>query len=446
MTIANNVKFTSRNFPSDWDIPNDVTGRIIVGGLHEWRAECYYLIDFDRRVIQNCTIEISDYVNAMGDFFSKTISIENLPYASRSYREAAYNFVQPHEGLCLKSGTIVYAMHNASYMRIVDFDQKIVSHFSNSNVFIPEMLSATNSLSRSGDCISYSVTNMEQRASKYNGVDIDLDTSIFDVDVNFSSSKFICELKTREAIHEVKVCPEEQFILLTEFCLSTPGKLPPFNDRVFDCYEAWINYEKSGLFESNIYLVDRGSNKYSSIIANNKTPGHVEFSKVDKNRFYLSSHNLSKGHGRLILHGEGNLTIGRIESEKINLIEVFSDFEFYRVTSHKVFSYKELNFIAVTVYPNKLYLLSDPELKVIRNVTLYPHAPIGKHKLHFCELKPHMPIWLETSDNGRYVVLVSNEYFYLYDLELGSLKSFGGYSFNGQFIGTSHITNLNDFR
>lgn len=446
MSFKNNVEFTSRPLPTEWNIPTRLTGRILVGGLYEWRDECYYIIDFDNRIIRNCRIEVSDYVKEMAQFFEKTLSVGDLPYGSRSHRDAVFHFVQPHEGFCLTNGVVVVAMHNASYMRLIDFEKEEVSHFSHANGFSTEMLSATNSMNKSMDSIFYSVTDMEQRVRKYKGQAKNLDTQVRVLSSSLNNSEVICKLRSIEAIHEVKICPDENFILLTEFCLTTPCKLPPAADGIFDNYQSWRDYEAHGLHKSNLYLVDRHNRNSCSIPVNDKTPGHIEFSDVDDNRFYLSCHNLSKGHGKLILHGEGNLTVGSIQSGKPELVGTYSDPKFYRVTSHKVFQYGDAKLIAATVYPNRLYVMSDPDLEVLQDVVLYPHEPIERGRLHFSNLQPHMPIWLETSDDGRYVVLVSNEYIYVYDLALKRLESHRGYSFNGSFIGTAHITNLNDFR
>jgi hypothetical protein len=336
-------------------------------------------------------------------------------------------------------------MHNASYMRVIDFDQKYVSHFSSADEFTPEMLSATNSINGIKKSIFFSSTDMDQRILKYKGSNIDLDTVVYRLCVDSMNREKIVDLKTREVIHEVKVCPDEQYILLTEFFLAAQGKLPRNSESVFEEYERWGNYEESSLYSSNLYLIDQNTKKSTSILVNRKTPGHVEFSKSDDNLFYLSSHNLSKAYGRLILHGEGNLTVGALRAGKIEFMKEFSDKNFYRVTSHKIFNHKESSMIAVTVYPNRLYVLSEPELEILHDVVLFKHDSIEKGRLHFCDSKPHMPIWLETSDNGRYVILISNEYIYTYDLILRKLERFHGFSFEGDFIGTAHAINLNDF-
>lgn len=445
MTIADRVNFSDRFFPSEWNIPEDLTGRILVGGLSGWKDECYYLVDFDRRIIRNCTIDISSYVDDMARYLEQRVSVPKLPYASTSHRAAVFNFVQPHEGMALKDGRIIFATHNASYAREIEFDQGHVSQFSEQPRFVPQMMSATNSLDKAGDRMFYAVTDMDQRVRMYVNGPGELDTSVYSVDTQWRKSEKIADIKTQEVIHEVKCCPNERFLALTEFCLTARGRFPDFSETVFKDYHLWNDYESKGLYTSSLYLVDRSAGTWSSRPVNDQTPGHIEFSNTDPDRFYLSSHNLSKLHGKLILHGRGSLITGSIASGVLSLTGGYSDPVFYRVTSHKVFSFEGEHFIAVTVYPNRFYILSEPDLRVVHDIKLYEHEAIGAAGLYFCNMQPHLPLWIETSDNGRYVILISNEYVYFYDMKTRNLESLQGYSFNGGFIGTAHITNMNDF-
>ena len=189
MTIADAVSFSSRPFAQDWKLPSDLTGRILVSGYHLGKHECYYVIDFDRRVVDNCTIDISGYVADMADYLRRNLALEHLPYGGRSHEAAVYNFVQPHEGLALKDGRVVVAMHNSSYAREIDFSQRQVGQFSEEGRFVPQMLSATHSLDETGDHLLYAVTDMDQRMQMYRGERSTLDTGAFCVDTNWRAPR-----------------------------------------------------------------------------------------------------------------------------------------------------------------------------------------------------------------------------------------------------------------
>ena len=444
MDAFDNAQFRSQEFPASWEVPPDVRGRILVGGLDSNR-ESYYLLDFDCRRILNCTVDESRYRQAFSAYLRDKVPLHKLPYGSVSHDAAVMNFLQPHEGLQLRDGRALVALHNASFIREIDFEQRNATHLGGNQGFVPQMLSATNSLDASGERYYYAVTDMDQRLQVYRDGPAPLDTRLLSQCTRSGSVQSHVALKTSEVIHEVKVCPDDRHVALTEFFLATPGAIPPLHDKVFEYGEAWSDYERQGLYASSLYLADLQNGCYTSTPVNNETPGHIEFSLASPDRFYLSCHNLSKLHGKLILHGTGSLLTGSIATGAARLAGGYSDDRFYRVTSHKVFQFQGRRFIAATVFPNRFYLLSDPEMRLERDVELYGHAPIEPGRLHFCTLLPHMPLWLETSDDGRYVMLISNQDVYLHDVAGGSTRVLRGFNFAGPFMGTAHTTNLNDF-
>lgn len=445
MTLANNAFFYKKNFPTHWDIPIDISGRILVGGFHNAQDECYYVIDFAKRTLECCIVDVTTYAKQMSVYLRKQLELHQLPYGSSSHESAVYNFLQPHEGLELKNGLIAMAMHNASYTRLINFEQKYVSAFSSENTFIPEMVSATNSLDKSGDNLFYSISDMNHRMEMYRSERSDISTQVYRASVSLEHYELLQELKTTEVIHEVKFCPNQKNILLTEFCLTAKSKLPPRHEQVFACHDEWSTYQENGLYTSPIYLLDINKKCHTKINVNSKTPGHVEFLKSEPNSFWLSCHNLSKGYGKLILHGPGELIKGEIHDGKISIKESYSNEFFYRVTSHKIYNYDSKEYIVATVFPNKFYIFETNPFSVVKNVQLYEHEAIENGKLHFCTLLEHMPIWIETSDDGRYVILVSNNSIYIYDMKTSKLFDCDGWSFKNNFVGTAHITNMNDF-
>ncbi|NMD81427.1 hypothetical protein HG597_20195 [Klebsiella sp. DNRA6] len=445
MTTYNNALFSEKAFPKYWNLPDDISGRILVGGFHNLQNECYYLIDFHERKINCCIINVATYAAQMSLFLKKNLKLAQLPYGSASHESAVYNFLQPHEGLELKNGLIAMAMHNASYTRLLNFEQKYVSAFTSKQEFIPEMVSATNSVDSNGEHYYYSISDMNQRMAMYRGERSSIDTYVYKTKVKLQDSTLIKKINTSEVIHEVKVSPDKNGIAMTEFCLTAKGPLPPRHDRVFLDYDEWNQYEKLGLHKSPMYLINEDTKHHTTLCINDKTPGHIEFQNIKSNEFWLSCHNLSKAYGKLILHGQGELIHGVIENDEIFIRKKITDNSLYRVTSHKVFLYNGKEYMVVTSFPDSFYIYDTQEREFIKKVELYQHDRIEPNKLYFCTLHDHIPLWIETSDNGRYVILVSNTVLYIYDLKTFNLTAYAGWSFNGGFIGTAHITNMNDF-
>jgi hypothetical protein len=443
--IADRVEFSKLPFPAAWNVPTSCRGRILIGGLAQGNREAYYLIDFNRRVVESCEIDVRGYAAVMASYLRDRVPAEHLPYGLRDHAAAVPAYVQPHEGLELPDGRIAFALHNAGFLRELEFVERHAASYPREAEFTPVMLSATNSLDPSGERLVYAESDLDARLQRYIDRSTPVPTRVRTVDAGLrGSATTVCSLETEEAVHEVKACPDGRHILLTEFCLVARGEPPPASDDVFATAEPWQPYERAGLEHSRLYLVDGSAGTCSSILPDGRTPGHVEFSKTDPARFYLSCHNLSKCHGRLLLHGLGKLIAIRLAPPSLEVVGEFSDERFLRVTSHKVYEYRGQPRIVVTVYPNRFYILSDPDLAVIEDVELFPHPALEHSGLVFCTLPPHLPIWIETSADGRYVILVSNEVVYLYDQDHRQLHSFSGYSFRGSFIGTAHIKNLDD--
>lgn len=443
--IGDRASFSEVPFAEAWDVPAACRGRILVGGLGRDNCEAYYLIDFNRRVVASCEIDVRGYSAAMAGYLRGRVRAEHLPYGLREHHAVVPAYVQPHEGLELPDGRVAFALHNAGYLRELHFGDRHASSYPREPEFVPIMLSATNSLDAAGETLFYAETELDARLRRYADRSTPLPTRVRAVDTGFgATAATLCSLETEEAIHEVKSCPDDRHVLLTEFCLVARGEPPPQADDVFTARERWQPYERDGLERSRLYLVDRSAGTWSAIHPDGRTPGHVEFSKADPAVFYLSCHNLSKCHGRLILHGRGKLIAIRLSPPSLDVVGEYSDERFFRTTSHKVYEHRGQKRIAITVYPNRFYILSDPELAVLDDVELFAHPAPEATGLTFCTLPPHLPLWIETSEDGRYVILVSNEVVYLYDQDLRELRRFSGYSHRGGFVGTAHIKNLDD--
>ncbi|XRA84016.1 hypothetical protein RPN53_20150 [Pseudomonas putida] len=96
MPITDSAQFDEKPFPSHWHLPEDLTGRIFIGGLWENR-ECYYLIDFAQKLIKSCAVQVDSYVSALSGYIEKHLAPDQYPYACGSSKAVAYCFVQPHE-------------------------------------------------------------------------------------------------------------------------------------------------------------------------------------------------------------------------------------------------------------------------------------------------------------------------------------------------------------
>lgn len=219
-----------------------------------------------------------------------------------------------------------------------------------------------------------------------------------------------------EGLHEVKCSPDGKYVLLTEFCLQAIGKVPQIqlDNYTWKGYQEWNNYEKLGLKETKLSAISIDGENIDNIEPRGLVPGHVEFSNLNENKFYLSCHAMSKANGKVVLHEQGVLEECIYEDGVIKSQRYFSAPDFIRLTSHKIFEYNGKSYIAITGYPNYLFLFEDDTFEVIKKIKLFDCDTIDISRMHVCTLDDRTPLWLDTSDNGKYIILISNKLIYIY--------------------------------
>ncbi len=177
--------FVVRPFPDNWPIPTGCTGRILVAGLAQGH-EAYYLIDFGARLTRLCLVLDSGYSQQMQAWLEQHLPLDALPYGVLTHEALLPNFIQPHEALSVADGRVVVAMHNTSYMRVIDFEQQQIGAYPDAT-FRPVMLSATNSLNSAADTLYFASTSLHDRALRYADGVQELDTRILACDVDLTS-------------------------------------------------------------------------------------------------------------------------------------------------------------------------------------------------------------------------------------------------------------------
>ncbi|SFS07505.1 hypothetical protein [Anaeromicropila populeti] len=445
---SSKYKFERISCIDSWEIPEDCKMKILVGGLDKQNNEVYYLINFSAHAIDKCTIDTEEYRNEYAAYLESKMEIRDLPYGSTSCQGLMGAFVQPHEGMQLKDGTIAVAMHNCDYIRLLDFEQNKVSHYPPIEHYHPIVYSATNSLSSDKNTLYFAEWNMDERIARYKGADkkIDLRLKSINYKLDENTEKDIAVVQGIEGLHEVKCSPNDQYLILTEFSLQSISK--SIGSSVTDEWmndKNWTKYEEDGLAKTMLQSVNIETKKTEVIKPYGDTPGHVEFGLSNTEKIYLSCHSMSKAAGRIFLHGQGIMETYERRKNKLVKTGMYTTPEFIRITSHKVFSYKGINYMTVTVYPNRFYVFHDEDFTLYKDIKLYDCNPLDLTRMHLTTLDEKTPLWIETSNNGRYIVLISNRYVYLYDMETEEMKVFDGYNEDKTFIGTAHITNMDDF-
>lgn len=414
---------------------SELCDELLIPGILADGTEIYYIINFRRFEVTRIAVNNSQERLSLATKLKSGVSEKHLPYGVNNHYDFTTSWIQPHEGLWLDGERIMIAMHNCSFYRIINLSERTIYTKTINNA----MTSATNC--RSKDKIYYTETDMLSRISNMESEYSPLLTKVIEFSSETLTRRVVAELLTTEAIHQVQISPDSRKLILTEFCIDLRSQCPsrtPDDNYMTDL--SWQRYGGTPLPESFTHQVDINSGKHTSFIPEGLTPGHAEFSSFDSNIFYLSCHSLSKMHGKIIMHAPGRLIKVQISNNGLIPKESFSSADFLRITSHKAFSLDGECYIAVTVYPNWLYIFSDPGMVLLRRIKLFDYENVSAIPYHVCCPGPQIPIWLEITSDGKYIILVSNRVIYIYSVRDNQTHTIDGYHSDNSFIGTGHLS------
>lgn len=445
--IGADVVFRKSEFPDNWVLPNDLEGRVLVGGVAPDVQEQYFLLDFGSKTIDHCSVNVSEYATSMERYLKSRISLDALPYGHSTHLDFAKDFLCPHEGLETAEGEIVISMNNAPYMRRIDFSREVASTYSKFSAFHPIAYSATNSLSSNRERIFFAECDFEKRVQQFCDSATLIPTVIMSCKTDFSDIKYHAQIDAGELLHEVKISPDGNYIVLTEFRSEACARPPAFDNHndVFAREESWEDYRLGGPGQSEVYLVDLRAKTTYTFSPNVPTPAHVEFSKLRSDTIYLSSHNLSRAHGRVILHGTGAISQCAINQHGIALQSEFSCAYLHRMSAHQLFVFQKKHYLVAAAYPSRLVLFDGVTMEYLRTIEIFAHEDLPPRGLFFCPPLRHYPRELTVSDNGRYAIMLADSAIYVCDM-FGS-NSFVLNNYAGdcsRFRLTAHVVNLND--
>lgn len=414
---------------------SELNDQLLIPGILADGTEIYYIINFENYDVIRIAVNNTHERVSLATKLKSGVSEKHLPYGVNNHYDFTTSWIQPHEGLWLDDKRIMIAMHNCSFYRIINLSEHTVYTTTINDV----MTSATNCLSKGK--IYYTETDMLSRMRNMESEFSPLLTKVIELSSETLNRKVIAEFLTTEAIHQVQISPDGTKLILTEFCIDLRSQCPsriPDDNYMTDL--SWKRYGGTPLPESFTHQVDINSGKHTSFIPEGLTPGHAEFSSCDSDIFYLSCHSLSKMHGKIIMHAPGYLIKVQVSNNGLIPKESFSSPDFLRITSHKTFCVDGEYYIAVTVYPNWLYIFSDPGMVLLRRIRLFDYDNISVIPYHVCTPGPQVPIWLEISSDGNYIILVSNRVIYIYSFRDNQTHTIDGYHSDNSFMGTGHLS------
>ena len=382
----------------------------VAGLLNDNFYEAYYIIDLAQRESKEIIIDNTCEQANIIKLIKKQFSNRKLPYGAKNVKQFMPYLINPHS--CYKIGDKMLSfMLQAPYFREIDIntlENNLVTYRD-----LDDITFSASSIGQSEDgCIYLSINSANARADIYNGIKSDMGFEYYVYDV--INKKFIkcanVEGGLIDNMHQVGYS-QNGFLVSLDMNISVDigEDLTSLNG-----VEARLEYQNAKFIKGKIFLWDINKEKLFVIDPPSYTPAHVEFDMNDQSIFYASCHNMSKFGGSMVLHGPGKIVKYQYTNGEVCELGSYSEKEFNRITTHKLFYCCQKPFLAVTGYPNYLYIIDAETMELVEKIKLFEaeYPVIYEEGLFQCVGNRNAPLYLQVSEDGRNVYLVNSDTCY----------------------------------
>ena len=182
-----------------------------------------------------------------------------------------------------------------------------------------------------------------------------------------------------DSLHQLALSPDRRFLILTELGLrctaSATGELPrpvaPGRKR------------KGQLIPSEILVLDLKTGRPWRLPM--LTASHVAFDPAEPGHCYLSGHNIGLIGDNVGIFGPGVMQKFALTETGPQLLGTFTAPGFHRVTTHLVFRHRGQTLLAVSGYPDTVYLIAAATMKLFKTLKLAPGEKVDTARApHIC--------------------------------------------------------------
>lgn len=371
--------------------------------------EAYYVIDIEKKNSTEIIVDNTSQKQVISKMIDSQFPNGKLPYDALQKEQFLPYLINPHS--CLKVGSkMLVFMLQAPYFREIDLksleNRTIIYDEENTSDVI---FSASSIGNIQNQKIYLSINNSKDRADIYNGYKSEMSFEFLTYDV--TNHKFEHCKKIEEGLidnmHQVGYS-NNHFLVSLDMNISVDIDVSNISDLEDETTR--LQYQKAFFQVGKMFIWDIKQKKSLVIEPPLCTPAHVEFDIVDQSIFYVSCHNMSKFKGNMVLHGPGAIVKYQYKNGQIQLLDLFTDNLFNRITTHKLFSYKGKHFMAVTGYPNYLYIIRTDTMSLVKKIKLFEaESPvIYENGLYVCKKNRDAPLYLQVNSLGTQVYLVNS--------------------------------------
>lgn len=222
-----------------------------------------------------------------------------------------------------------------------------------------------------------------------------------------------------DSLHQLLLSPDRRFLILTELGLY---------------------FEEKKLIPSRILILNlKTGEKWRLPIT---TAGHVEFDPEEQNACYVSCHNIGLMGVKVGIFGPGIIKKIRLGENGPKLEGEFSHPDFHRITTHIVFRHRGETLIAVSGYPDKVFLINAATMKLYKILKLDQGEKVDTLAApHLCSQDSY---GIVASKDGEAILVAGTGFINVALIEEGKFsftRNIDDYSSNSCFTG--HIGVLN---
>ncbi|MDD5344206.1 MAG: hypothetical protein PHV90_01580 [Smithella sp.] len=282
-----------------------------------------------------------------------------------------------------------------------------------------EMLSTTNWFDKTTGELWFASWPVEGTALRILKPRENIRVTIWKLSLQNKKVKRVWQGDFSDSLHQLLLSPDRRFLILTELGLY---------------------FEEKKLIPSRILILNlKTGEKWRLPIT---TAGHVEFDPEEQNACYVSCHNIGLMGVKVGIFGPGIIKKIRLGENGPKLEGEFSHPDFHRITTHIVFRHRGETLIAVSGYPDKVFLINAATMKLYKILKLDQGEKVDTLAApHLCSQDSY---GIVASKDGEAILVAGTGFINGALIEEGKFsftRNIDGYSSNSCFTGHIGVFN-----
>jgi hypothetical protein len=379
-------------------------------------AQVHYVFDFKARAGWRLEIDLSDYTRSLEEI--KELGAGEFPLGLSSITQWQSFCIGPHSDIPI--GNHQFHIGQRAFNRFIELDlTHKTAQIKNPGVH-DQFLSCTNWVGKDHS-LWFASWPIEDSFRRIQEPAAPVHVNIWRRDKRDLASDQIWTGFLGDFLHQLSINVEGRYLVLCEMGMRSTRAVPAGYPGNQSCQ--WQEFKNSGIRRSEVLILDLEAGNEWRLSPATATAAHVEFDIDDPRLIFLSCHNVGLVNGANTLFGPGAIYSYRLEDTGPRLIGGFSMPDFYRVTSHQVFRHRTRTFLAVTGFPDRIYLIDAGTMQLYKMFKIFNGETIDtQHQVHFCKQDPRAPYGLASSQDGEFLYVSGSGIFFIIEIATGKIK------------------------